>query len=133
MQRANGAEVAGVQGDHQLRAEALGERHDRRFGPTERAVGVLLDKVGNPSPVRGSRRLDVEIAKTPKERGLGSQSEPAAEMERHLGDDQCGDNEVQIARLQHVRRPMVDGLRSVRGGNERPRINDRQQPPSLPR
>ena len=131
--RADGAEVAGVQGNHQVCAEALGERDDGRIGPAEREVRVLLDEVGDARPIGWSRRLDVKLAKAPEERGLGSRSETTSEKERHLRDNEGRYDQVQVDTLQNAHRSPMEGLRSVRGGDQRSRVNDGQQGRSLPR
>jgi hypothetical protein len=59
MPRSHGAKVLLVQRDDGVDVEPLGQRDNRRVGPAEGKVAVLLDQVGNSKPVIWRRRFDV--------------------------------------------------------------------------
>ena len=129
--RAHRPEVALVEGDHQVGSESLGQGNDRRIGPADREIGVLLDEVGDPRPVSGGWRVHVEVTKAAQERSLGTRPKTTAEQVRRLRDNEGRDHEVQIGPFEDIRRPLVLRLRSVRGGDKWSRVNDGQQDPSL--
>jgi hypothetical protein len=61
-------EVAPVERDDDVSAEALGEGHNRSVGAAEWKIGVQLDKLANAGPVGTERRRNVKVTKTAQER-----------------------------------------------------------------
>lgn len=58
MARTNGAEVASVQGDDDVRAQPLGQGNHRGVGPSEGEVRVRLDQLSDARPIGRAWRLD---------------------------------------------------------------------------
>lgn len=117
MARADGAEVAAIERDHQVGPEAFRERDDGSISAAQREVGVLLDEIGDAGPVLRTGGLDVEIPKAPQERGLNKRSKSTSEQVRHLGDNEGRHDQVQISALEDGYRSSVVGFCWVRGGD----------------
>lgn len=99
MTRAHGAEMPVIQGDHQVRVQALGQRDDRSIRATEPTFPVLLNQIRNPKPILRCRSFDVDIRQAAQEFGFDRRTEPAANQVRHLGHNEGGDNQPQVGTL----------------------------------
>jgi hypothetical protein len=90
--RADGAEVAAIEGDDQIGVESLGERDDRGVRATEREVAVLLDQTRDSGPVVGGRSTYIERFQTPKKPRFSDSTHAMLKEVRHLSHHQSWDN-----------------------------------------
>jgi hypothetical protein len=94
----NRRKVAAVEGDDRHGPESLGERDNRRVGPAQWEVSVLVDELGDTCEVLTARPLDVELAYTLYELALCAGTQSLSDEVGCLGDDQRGHNQAQVRR-----------------------------------
>ena len=81
--------------------------------PPKRKVRILLDEVAHAEPLLGQRRLDLELAERAQEPCLGSCAKATSREIRNLGNNESGDDELQIAARQDGSTTRVIAVGSV--------------------
>jgi hypothetical protein len=114
------AEVAPVQGDNDLGVEPLGQSDNGRISATERKIRIVLDQLGNTSPLIRARRLDLELAHTSEEAGLRGWASLRFDKIDRLRNDHGGDYETQVRALKHVDAPLMMAIGRVGDRNQWP-------------
>ena len=117
--------MASVEGDDQVRVEPVCEDHDRCVDGPEREVAVAIDEVGDDRPVIGVRGFDVEAAQAPDERRLAARAQASCGKPGDLGDDERGDDQVQVTPTQDLGTGRVIRIPPIDRGEKRARVNDR--------
>ena len=117
--------MAPVEGHDQIRVEPIREDHDRGVDSPQWEVAVPFHELGNDRPVVGERSFNAEVPQAPDERGFDARPETISREVADLGDDEAGDDEVQIPTLQHPGTASMVRIPPVDRGEQRARVNDR--------
>lgn len=101
MARTDRAEVAAVQRDDRLGAEALGEGDHRSIGPAEGEIGVLLDQFGHADQVRWRRCDDIVTGQPTQETRFDERTGTPPEEVQNLSQHQGRNHDVKVGALQN--------------------------------
>lgn len=124
MPRSNGAEMATIEGNHQVRTEPFRERDDRGISASEREVRVLFDEFRDADPFIGERRLNVEAAHAAQECSLDGGPKMAAREVRDFGNYQCRYHQLQIGAAEHGQTGCMMDVAGVEHGDQGAGVND---------
>lgn len=106
--------------------QPLGRRDNGGADRAERQVAVPGDKLGDPKPIAGAKRLDDEAPRpqVAEEADLGLPAEAGADQIGGLGDDESGDDERVGIRFEQLPAGEMMGVVSVDVGIEGAGVED---------
>jgi hypothetical protein len=120
----NGAEMAMIEGNHQVGAQPFGERDDRGISASQREVGVLFDELGDASPFVGERRLNIEAAQAAQECRLDGGAKSAAREVRDFGNYESWNHQLQIGAAEHCQTGSMVYVAGVEHGDQGAGVKD---------
>jgi hypothetical protein len=111
--RADGAEVAEVQGDNEVGVQPFGQGDYRCIGAAEREIRVLCDQGSDSGPVLGEGRLNVKLGKAGEEGGFRRWAKVFTGQVGGFGYNQRRNDQVEIRTAEYVERSLVRGIAGI--------------------
>ena len=129
---ANNREVSAVECRDLMHAEAFGDGHQAGVNAAKSQVGVSLNELGNPPPIRRRQSLDgqVPVGDRAVEPSLGGRSELTLDQPAGLGDDQRGCGQRAGVVLEQRLAALVIGISVVGRGENDVGVDEKGQLPN---